>query len=342
MKQVAVIILNWNGAALLRRYLPTVVAGTDEAIADVIVADNGSTDDSLEVLGREFPQVKVLAFDKNHGFAEGYNLAIEQTMYPYTVLLNSDVRTPEGWLNPLYDYMEAHADVSAVMPKLLQDRNDGKQVFEYAGAAGGYIDCHGYPYCRGRIFESLEIDRNQYDWEPRSVFWATGACLMVRSALYRQEGGLDKDFFAHMEEIDLCWRLRLAGTDLKIVPASHVYHLGGGSLPKSNPRKTYLNFRNNLLLLHKNLPVAEGRRLLIVRRLMDTLAWGMALLKGHWGDAHAIFKAHRDFRKMRARYISQPAVNLLAAMPEGRVNIITSYYLKGKKSYSQLHVDEPE
>ena len=336
MKQVAVIILNWNGAALLRRYLPTVIAGTDDTIADVIVADNGSTDDSLQVLQQEFPSVKVMAFDKNYGFAQGYNLAIEKTMYPYTVLLNSDVRTPHGWLNPLLDFMETHPAVGAVMPKLLHDREDGKQMFEYAGAAGGYIDCHGYPYCRGRIFECLEEDHGQYDDGAKSVFWATGACLMVRSQLYHDVGGLDKDFFAHMEEIDLCWRIRLAGNELMMVPSSHVYHLGGGSLPQGNPRKTYLNFRNNLLLLHKNLPREEGRRLLFVRRLMDTLALGMAVLKGNFGDAWAIVRAHRDFRRMRSRYTSQPAVNLLRELPEERVNIITAHFLHGVKLFTDL------
>ncbi len=339
MKQVAVIILNWNGAALLRRYLPTVIEGTDAAIADVIVADNGSTDESLQVLEQEFPEVQVLKFDQNHGFAQGYNLAIGQTMYPYTVLLNSDVRTPRGWLNPLLDYMERHPDVGAVMPKLLHDREDGKEMFEYAGAAGGYIDCHGYPYCRGRIFEYVEDDHGQYDDGVRSVFWATGACLMVRSQLYQDVGGLDKDFFAHMEEIDLCWRIRLAGHDLMMVPSSHVYHLGGGSLPQGNPRKTYLNFRNNLLLLHKNLPASEGKRLLLVRRLMDTLAWGMAIAKFHFGDAWAIIRAHRDFRRMRSRYTTQPDVNLLKQLPEERVNIITAHYLRGVKLFSQLTID---
>jgi len=339
MKPVAVIILNWNGAALLRRYLPTVIAGTDPAIADVIVADNGSTDDSRAVLEQEFPQVKTLWFDQNYGFAQGYNLAIEQTLYPYTVLLNSDVRTPVGWLNPLLDYMEAHPDVGAVMPKLLQDRDDDQQMFEYAGAAGGYIDCHGYPYCRGRLFDDVEDDHGQYDGSARSVFWATGACLMVRSALYRQVGGLDKDFFAHMEEIDLCWRIRLAGSQLMVVPSSHVYHLGGGSLPQGNPRKTYLNFRNNLLLLHKNLPVAEGKRLLFTRRLMDALAWGLAVAKGHWGDARAIVRAHRDYRRMRQAYTSQPTVNLLKQLPEERVNIITAYYLRHKRRFTDLKID---
>ena len=338
MKQVAVIILNWNGAELLRRYLPTVIAGTDAVIADIFVADNGSTDDSVQVLREEFPGIKVLKFANNYGFAEGYNLAIGQTMYPYTVLLNSDVRTPEGWLNPLLDYMEAHPQVGAVMPKLLHDRDDDKQMFEYAGAAGGYIDCHGYPYCRGRVFEELEEDYGQYDDGSKSVFWATGACLMVRSRLYQDVGGLDKDFFAHMEEIDLCWRIRLAGSDLMMVPSSYVYHLGGGSLPQGNPRKTYLNFRNNLLLLHKNLPVDEGKRLLFVRRLMDTLAFGMAIAKCHFGDAWAIIRAHRDFRKMRKNYTCQPAVNLLKELPEERINIITAYYLHGVKRFTDLKI----
>jgi len=339
MKQVAVIILNWNGAELLRRYLPTVIGGTDASIADVIVADNGSTDESLTVLEQEFPQVQVLKFDKNHGFAGGYNLAIGQTMYPYTVLLNSDVRTPQGWLNPLLDYIEAHHDVGAVMPKLLKDSEDGKQMFEYAGAAGGYIDCHGYPYCRGRVFEFVEDDHGQYDDGPKSVFWASGACLMVRSQLYQDVGGLDTDFFAHMEEIDLCWRIRLAGYDLAMVPASHIYHLGGGSLAYGNPRKTYLNFRNNLLLLHKNLPLQEGKKLLLVRRLMDTLAFGMALAKFHFGDARAIVRAHRDFRRMRKNYNSQPTVNLLKQLPEERVNIITAHYLHGVKLFTDLKIE---
>ena len=338
MKQVAVIILNWNGAELLRRYLPTVIAGTDAAIADVIVADNGSTDESLQVLQQEFPEVQVLKLDKNYGFAEGYNLAIGQTMYPYTVLLNSDVRTPQGWLNPLLDYMEAHPEVGAVMPKLLHDRDDDKQMFEYAGAAGGYIDCHGYPYCRGRVFEYVEDDHGQYDDGPKSVFWATGACLMVRSQLYQDVGGLDKDFFAHMEEIDLCWRIRLVGYELMIVPTSHVYHLGGGSLPQGNPRKTFLNFRNNLLLLHKNLPADEGKRLLLVRRLMDTLAFGMAVAKFHFKDAWAIIRAHREFRQKRKNYTSHPTVNLLKQLPEERVNIITAYYLRGVKRFTDLNL----
>ncbi len=334
MKPVAVIILNWNGAKLLRKYLPTVLAGTDTEIADVIVADNGSNDDSLDVLEQEFPQVKTLVFDKNYGFAGGYNKAIEQTPgYRYTVLLNSDVRTPQGWLEPLYQYLEAHPEVGAVQPKLLHDRNDDKRMFEYAGAAGGFIDKHGYPYCRGRMFETVEDDHGQYDGQDIDIFWATGACLMVRSELYKKVGGLDVDFFAHMEEIDLCWRIQLAGFRVTVVPESVVYHIGGGSLPQGNPRKTYLNFRNSLFLLYKNLPVKDGRRMLIVRRLYDTLAIGMALAKFHFGDAGAIIRAHNDYRKFKSRYTCQPQENLLNTFPGAQRNIVIDYYLKGKKLF---------
>lgn len=332
-KPVAVIILNWNGATLLRRYLPSVIAGTSSVLADVIVADNGSTDDSRSVLELEFPEVKRLYFEKNYGFAEGYNRCVAMTRYPYTVLLNSDVRTPSGWLEPLYDFMQQHPEVGAVQPKLLQDRQDDRQVFEYAGAAGGFIDRHGYPYCRGRIFGTVEDDHGQYDGAPLPCFWATGACLMVRSALYEHVGGLDAKFFAHMEEIDLCWRMNIAGKQLAMVPASHVYHLGGGSLPQGNPRKTYLNFRNNLLMLHKNLPEREGRRIIFVRRLYDTLAFFQSLATLHFGDCKAILRAHRDFRKMRAQYQQHPQVNLLAQSPEGRRNIIVDYYLRRRTTF---------
>ena len=333
MKPVAVIILNWNGAKLLHKYLPTVLAGTNAAIADVIVADNGSTDNSREVLEQEFPQVKTFYFDKNYGFAGGYNKAIELTDYRYTVLLNSDVRTPDGWLDPLYQYLEEHPDVGAVQPKLLHDREDGKRMFEYAGAAGGFIDKHGYPFCRGRMFEAVEDDHGQYDGKDIDIFWATGACMMVRSELYKKVGGLDQDFFAHMEEIDLCWRIHLSGYAVRIVTASEVFHLGGGSLPQGNPRKTFLNFRNSLFLLYKNLPVKDGKRLLIIRRLYDTLAFFMALAKLHGGDAKAIVQAHLEYRKLKNRYTCQPDENLLTSFPEAQRNIVIDYYLRRKKLF---------
>ncbi|MDE6368749.1 MAG: glycosyltransferase family 2 protein, partial [Muribaculaceae bacterium] len=249
--EVAVIILNWNGEKLLREFLPEVIATTDPTIARVIVADNGSTDGSRRLLENEFPDVERIYFDTNHGFAGGYNLAIDLTDYRYTVLLNSDVATSAGWVNTLYKFMEEHPEVGACQPKLLSFNNP--QKFEYAGAAGGFLDCNGYPFCRGRIFQTCETDEGQYD-SNMEIFWASGACLMVRSELYRKVGGLDTAFFAHMEEIDLCWRILLAGYKIMAVCDTCVYHLGGGYLPASNPRKTYLNFRNNLLMLYKNLP----------------------------------------------------------------------------------------
>lgn len=336
MKPVAVIILNWNGEKLLREFLPSVVANTDTSIADVIVADNGSTDGSRELLRKEFPQVKLLEFDENLGFAGGYNRALRETGYRYTLLLNSDVETPAGWLTPLHNFMEAHPDAAACQPKILSYKQ--KEKFEYAGAAGGFIDRNGYPYCRGRIFDTVEDDNGQYDI-PVEVFWATGAALMVRTDLYEKAGGLDERFFAHMEEIDLCWRLLLMGHTLWCVPASHVYHLGGGSLPAANPRKTYLNFRNNLLLLHKNLPAADLRGALLRRRLLDTVAWAKFILTLDLPNASAILRAHRDFRRMRREYTTHPPVNLLARSADRRTrrpDILLSYFIKRKRHYSQL------
>ena len=331
-KPVAIIIMNWNGARLLEQFLPSVCGMTDSTIADVIVADNGSTDDSMTVLKEKFGSaVKILPFDKNYGYAGGYNKAIKETGYKYTVLLNSDVEVPEGWLTPLFDYMESHEDVMACQPKILSYVD--KSCFEYAGAAGGYIDCHGYPYCRGRIFSSIEKDEGQYDKSVEDVFWASGAALMVRTDAYLRAGGLDEKFFAHMEEIDLCWRMHLQGGRIVIVPHSSVYHLGGGSLPAGNPRKTYLNFRNNLVLLHKNLPREEGRRLLFIRRLYDALAFFMFVAKFDFKNAAAVLKAHRDFKEMRKMYNDFPAVNMLKKLPGCDCNIIFDYYLKGRRKF---------
>lgn len=333
MNKVAVIILNWNGEKLLREYLPSVIETTDSNIADVIVADNGSTDSSVELLRKEFPQVKLLEFSENYGFAEGYNRAIKATNYPYTVLLNSDVATTEGWINVLYDYMEANPNVGACQPKIRAYTN--KTHFEYAGAAGGFIDRNGYPYCRGRIFDSVEEDKGQYD-EVMPIFWATGAALMVRSQLYIDAGGLDKDFFAHMEEIDLCWRILLTGSEIMAVPQSVVYHLGGGSLPASNPRKTYLNFRNNLLMLHKNLPDETRGKTLFIRRLLDTVAWAKYMATFDFKNANAILKAHNDFKKMRKTYTIHPTIDLLRTRTDCRRNILLDYYLRGRKIWSNL------
>lgn len=330
-KPVAVIILNWNGERLLREYLPSIIANNPDSIADVIVADNGSADGSLALLAEEFPQVRTLAFGENLGFAEGYNRAIRETEaeYGYTVLLNSDVRADSDWLTLLYRFMLDHPEAGACQPKLLADSD--RLRFEYAGASGGYLDRHGYPYCRGRIFDTVEEDCGQYD-TPAEVHWASGACLMVDNSVYTRAGGLDPAFFAHMEEIDLCWRIRLLGRQVWAVPAAHVYHLGGGSLPASDPRKTYLNFRNNLLMLHKNLPDSVRTGILLRRRLLDTAAWAKFVASGDFAQAKAVWRAHRDFASMRSRYKEHPKQNLLNV----GTNIIFDYYIRARHTYSSL------
>ena len=288
----SVIILNWNGVEMLRTYLPSVVAHTPNA--EVIVADNGSTDDSLKVLQDEFPTVRTIVLDRNYGFAEGYNRAIEQVESEYVVLLNSDVEVTENWLTPLLDYMNAHTEIAAVQPKIRAWRQ--RDYFEHAGAAGGYLTWLGYPYCRGRKFGKVERDRGQYDTIV-NVDWTTGACMCVRTKIYKELGGLDASFFAHMEEIDLCWRMRNQGWQLACVPQSVVYHLGGGSLSYDNPRKTYLNFRNNLLMIYKNSPCR--RTVLGIRFFLDYAAALMFLCIGKKGSAKAVLEARRDYRKMR-------------------------------------------
>ena len=279
---------------MLRRYLPSVVKYTALPGAEVIVADNGSTDDSLAVLKAEFPKVKTLVLDKNYGFAEGYNRAIAQTEADYTVLLNSDVEVTEGWLTTLFDYMDAHPEIAAVQPKIRSWRQ--RERFEHAGAAGGYLSWLGYPYCRGRRWGRVEVDNGQYD-SIVEVDWTTGACMCVRTSVYKNLGGLDASFFAHMEEIDLCWRMRRAGWKLACVPQSTVFHLGGGALSYDNPRKTYLNFRNNLLMIYKNRQHPWG--VLFLRFFLDYAACCFFLLQGKTGSAKAVIEARRDYHRMR-------------------------------------------
>ena len=295
--ETSVIILNWNGATMLRQYLPSVLAYTPDA--DIIVADNGSTDDSLEVLKNEFPSVKTIVLDRNYGFAEGYNRAIEQVDSDYVVLLNSDVEVTDNWLAPLLDYLQNHPETAAVQPKIRSWRK--RDYFEHAGAAGGFVNWLGYPYCRGRVLFHVEQDKGQYDTTVE-IDWTTGACMCVRTRVYKESGGLDAAFFAHMEEIDLCWRMRNKGWKLACVPQSVVYHLGGGSLAYDNPRKTYLNFRNNLLMIYKNHPYR--RTVLTLRFFLDYIAALMFLLIGRHGSAKAICSARRDYKQMRSAYKS--------------------------------------
>ena len=273
--------------------------------------------------------MKLIELPENYGFAEGYNRAIAAADYPFITLLNSDVEVTEGWWRPVLSFMESDPSVGAVQPKILSWRD--KSSFEYAGAAGGYLDRFGYPFCRGRLFDSVEKDEGQYDGPPVDVAWASGACMTVRREAYVGLGGPDPKFFAHMEEIDLCCRMLNAGWRVCAVTDSKVYHVGGASLNQGNPRKTYLNFRNNLLLLHKNLTRRRGRRVLFLRRLADTLAFGMFLLKGDMANARAVLRAHRDFRKMRREYTLYPDRDILPTLPGSDLNAVTARYLQRKK-----------
>lgn len=327
---------------MLRDFLPSVVSHSvlPEAMGEVVVyvADNGSTDGSLALLTDVFPTVRMIVFDKNWGFADGYNKAFDQIDAEYAVLLNSDVEVTGGWLLPLVEYMDAHPQVAACQPKLMAYHE--RESFEYAGAMGGYIDRYGYPYCRGRIFDTVEKDCHQYDADV-SLLWATGACLMVRLPIYKEVGGLDGRFFAHMEEIDLCWRMRCRGYEVRSVASSVVYHVGGATLNAGNPRKTFLNFRNNLLMLYKNLPAGELRNVMLVRGVLDYVAAAMFALKGEWGSAKAVVRARKEYRKLKAEFAAAREENVAKAVsmevPERtRFSILWRYHLKGCKTFDKL------
>ena len=336
-KDISVVILNWNGSAMLQRFLPSVIRYSEEA--EIIVADNGSTDHSIDILREKFPSVWILPFRENYGFAEGYNRAIQQIETPYVLLLNDDVEVTPHWLQPLLAFMNHHPEVAACQPKILSETQ--RELFEYAGACGGFIDHLGYPYCRGRIFNHVEKDRGQYD-HVCPIFWATGAALLVRTDVYRKEGGLDKRFFAHMEEIDFCWRLHSRNYGIYCIPQSTVYHVGGGTLPKSHPRKTFLNFRNNLLMLYKNLPEERLNSTLRIRYLLDLVAALKMLLSGQVKESMAIVKALRTFFKIRHDFDRQREENLqkqqLKDIPEMRnESLLVAFYLKKKKKFEDWH-----
>ncbi len=336
MKQTAVVILNYNGAGMLRRFLPSVIKYSPEA--SIYVADNGSSDESCDVVRNEFPAVKLMVLDHNYGFAEGYNRALAQVDEEYAVLLNSDVEVTRGWLSPMTQFLDSNPEVAACQPKLLSFKQ--KDFFEYAGAAGGFIDKWGYTFCRGRIFNTVERDSGQYD-DTTDVFWATGAALMIRNEVYKNNGGLDGRFFAHMEEIDLCWRLRSRGYRIACVPQSHVYHVGGATLKKENPQKTYLNFRNNLLMIYKNAPDCQLKKIMLFRKVFDNVAALKFLASGDYAAFKAVRKARRDFKAMRAGYDKARAKNMKLAVttriPEVlKSSILYKYYLGFKHTYSSL------
>ena len=339
MERVAVVILNWNGRALMEQFLPSVLAHSPREIAEVVVADNGSTDDSVEMLREKFPTVRIIELKQNYGFAEGYNQVLKQIETPYTVLLNSDVEVSAGWLNAPLAALDADECIACVQPKILAQRD--KAFFEYAGACGGYVDRYGYPFCRGRVLHVVEKDLGQYDTPPTDVLWTTGACLFVRTAIYKEEGGLDADFFAHQEEIDFCWRLRSRGYRLVCTPASVVYHVGAATLSVENPRKTFLNFRNSLLMVYKNSTEEDLKRVLRVRFCLDYVAALKFLLTGHLANARAVYEARKAFFALLPAYESKRRENLLkrklAEIPElYKGCLIFAFYVKGKKRYSDF------
>ena len=334
MSSAAVIILNYNGVHFLEKFLPSVVAHSTGH--QLIVADNASTDNSLAFLADAYPQVEVLSFDQNHGFAQGYNLALRDIDNPYSVLLNSDVEVTAGWIDPVLEMMESDPQVVAAQPKVRSYHQPDH--FEHAGAAGGYIDRLGFPFCRGRIVDQVERDEGQYD-NPVPVFWASGACFFVRTEVFRQLGGFDPLFHAHMEEIDLCWRMQAANYQVCYQPQSVVYHVGGGTMPATNPRKTYLNFRNSTGMLYKNTPQQQLWPRVLLKLSLDGVAAGRFLLQGKLPDAQAVLRAMRDFLCRRSDWKNSrdQVPQKLGESPVMMTRLLlVERFLKGRKLFSDL------
>ena len=334
MPKVAVVILNYNGKRFLEQFLPNVLENTNRELAEIIVADNASTDDSVAFMQSHYPDIRLIENESNGGFATGYNLALRQIEAKYFVLLNSDIEVAPHWIEPIVEMMDADESIAACQPKILSYHD--KTKFEYAGSCGGFIDKYGYPFCRGRIFQNLETDECQYD-TPMEVFWATGACMFVRAELFLKHGGLDDSFFAHMEEIDFCWRMKNLGFSVFCCPQSKVYHIGGGTLPKNSPHKTYLNFRNNLSLLVKNLPDNKMHRVIIYRIFLDWIAAFKFLFEGCVGDFKAVFQAHIDFyRRLGALREKRSQLQHHQVSCIYQRNIVVDGMLFGKRKFSDL------
>jgi GT2 family glycosyltransferase len=333
---VAIVILNWNGKDFLQRFLPSVVAASYPNTT-VVIADNASKDGSPEFVEENFPGVRIIRLPVNYGFAKGYNEALKQVEADYFVLLNSDVEVTGGWLDPLISHLENNPRAAACQPKILAYKH--RDSFEYAGAAGGWLDLYGYPFARGRIFDFCENDEGQYD-ETREVFWASGAAMAVRASVFQELNGFDPYLFAHQEEIDLCWRMHLAGHQVFCCPASVVYHVGGGTLPKGNSRKTYLNFRNNQIILAKNLPLSEKFWKIPWRIFLDQVSALRGLMKGDMGYFIAIFRAHLGFLtwvffvKKQKRKFKRRKLKSIPGVYHG--NVVWQHFAKGKKKFSDL------
>ena len=333
--KVAIVILNWNGQSYLEKFLPSVLATSYENI-EVIVADNGSADTSVSFLEKQFPQVRLIRFNENNGFAKGYNMTLEQVQADYYAIINSDIEAEPGWLTPIINLLEQDKLNAACQPKLLSYNN--KNLFEYAGGAGGWLDSFGYPFARGRIFDVCEEDKGQYD-DTERVFWVTGAAMVIRSNVFHEMKGFDQYFFAHQEEIDLCWRMQLAGYKLYACPSSVVYHVGGGTLPRGNSLKTYLNFRNNQIMLYKNLPWSQKWWKIPFRIFLDAVSAWKGLLIGDGGYFISILRAHFSFLKWILFKQGQSVFPVKkVARPAGiyKGNLVWQHFVKSKKYFSQL------
>ena len=330
--KLAVVILNWNGKRFLEQFLPSLIKYSPE-YAEIIIADNASSDDSIAFLNAEYPKLRIIQNQQNGGFSKGYNDALKQIDATYYCLLNSDIEVTEYWIEPIIDLMDSDAQIAVCQPKILAYHR--RNEFEYAGACGGFIDKLGYPFCRGRLFNSIEKDCGQYD-DIAEIFWATGAAMFVRADIYHKLGGLDEDFFAHQEEIDFCWRVKNHGYKVKVCPQSKVYHIGGGTLPKNNARKTYLNFRNNLWLVLKNLPKSQLFSALFYRFFLDLLAAVVFLLKGQFRDFSAVIKAYFSFISRFNTMKCKRQPNLKPLKDIYPKSIVWMYFVKKIKTYSGL------
>ncbi|MBU2465062.1 MAG: glycosyltransferase family 2 protein [Bacteroidetes bacterium] len=333
MPKVAVVILNFNGKFFLERFLPNVIAYSSE-VAELVIADNASTDDSVSFLQSHYPEIRLIENAGNFGFSTGYNLALKQIEADYYVLLNSDIEVTPHWIEPVIALMESDKQIAACQPKIRSLEQPA--FFEYAGAGGGFIDKFGYPFCRGRLFQQVEEDNGQYD-DDMEVFWASGACMFVRADLYHQYGGLDDSFFAHMEEIDFCWRMKNQGYKIMYTGKSAVYHIGGGTLPKKSYRKTYLNFRNNLSLLYKNLPQDQLVKIILLRLFLDGVASLKFLFQAGLADFFAVMRAHLHFyRKLPQLRKKRSMIHPQAVSRIYQKNIVFEHFILKKKHYSAL------
>lgn len=331
MASTAIAILNYNGVEFLKKFLPTLIQFSNST--PIYIGDNASTDSSVSLIKSEFSEIHLVELKENFGYSKGYNLLLKEIKADYVAIINSDIEVTQGWLTALIKELDQNKTIAAVQPKIKSYRN--REYFEYAGAAGGFLDTYGYPFCRGRLFNILEKDHGQYD-DPREIKWASGACFLVRKSVFEEVGGFDNDFFAHMEEIDLCWRLANENYTVKYTPESTVYHVGGGTLAYESPFKTYLNFRNGLYLLFKNMPREQLQQKIIIRVILDWLSVFYFMLQGKWKQSNAILKAHKEAFRNKKKFIEKRNSRNYTTSFTCNYSIVWKYFVRNRKKFSEL------